>query len=105
MTKNELLDKICIDPKHFLTSIAFNAVAAAMGLSGRTLMTASDAQRVEQICSLLHLDGTDRESPEVGQVVAREQPKPHKSMAGIEDAIGRSTWTNSKPPRTKSLTS
>jgi len=51
-------------------------------------MTASDAQRVEQIYSLLHLDEADRESPEVGQVVAREQPKPHESMAGIEDAIG-----------------
>jgi len=89
MTKNELRDKVCIDPEHFLTSIAFNAVVASMGLSGRTLMTASDAQRVEQIYGLLHLDGTDHESPAVGQVVASIQPKPHESMAGIEDAIGR----------------
>lgn len=78
-----------LDPTHYLTSIAFNAVNAAMAAQGRTLMTANDAQRVAAIFRLLHLDrNMDAELAAPGQVVAKVQPPRNAALDAVEQAVG-----------------
>lgn len=78
-----------LDPTHYLTSIAFNAVTAAMAAQGRTLMTANDAQRVAAIFRLLHLErDMDTEPVAPGQVVAQAQPPRSAALDAVEQAIG-----------------
>lgn len=88
-----------ISKSHYLRSLAINAVTASMLFDGRTIMNASDAQRVEQIYALLHLESVDPEEHRQGQTAARVQPPQRDDLNGIEAAIAKAVAIGADLPQ------